>query len=395
MKNPPSKQLDDLLHELEIQLPFANPEITGITHNSSWVQPGFIFVAIRGAKSDGHNFIPQALERGAVVIVGEGFDWTLKSPVPYLHVENARQALGDLSSAFYDHPSRELEVVGITGTDGKTTTAWLTHHLLKSAGIKTGLLSTVGYKLADDVLHHFPAHFTTPESPEVQRLLREMVDAGCQAAVLEVSSHALQLERVRGVHFEVGVFTNLTPEHLDFHGDMQSYFDVKKQLLERSRLGIVNADNEWTAQMYQRHVTIHNFSLNGSANWAAHNIQEQSNGLEFDFYNPAHQLNQAFLPMIGSFNVSNALAAMAAARHLNIPLEVLIKHLSSFAGVPGRMQMVQQSKPEQSPRVIVDFAHTAPALEKALLALRPTTTGRLIVVIGAAGGIRDPQKRAP
>lgn len=417
------KLLNELLYGLEITLPFTNPEITGITHNSSWVQPGFIFVAIRGAKSDGHDYIPQALERGALVIVGEDFDWTLESPVPYLHVENARQALGDLSSAFYDHPSRELEVVGITGTDGKTTTAWMTHHLLKSAGIKTGLLSTVGYKLADDVLHHFPAHFTTPESPEVQRLLREMVDAGCTAAVLEVSSHALALERVREVRFEVGIFTNLTPEHLDFHGDMQSYFDVKKQLLERAKFGIVNADNEWTARLnipssnpfeigietdqQSLKTQVETFGIEKSAHWIGKNIKETRYGIEFDV-DWGGEVEHTILPMQGQFNVSNALAALAATNYIvywlyiagkaseeKINYQYSLSHLSSFAGVPGRMQMVQQSKPEQFPRVIVDFAHTAPALEKALLALRPTTTGKLIVVIGAAGGNRDPQKRAP
>jgi UDP-N-acetylmuramoyl-L-alanyl-D-glutamate--2,6-diaminopimelate ligase len=403
-------KLSELLVEIGLERELEkDPEITGITHNSKWVQPGFIFVAIRGAKSDGHDFIPQALERGAVVIVGEGFDWTLQSPVPYLHVENARHALGDLSSAFYDHPSRELEVVGITGTDGKTTTAWMTHHLLKSAGIKTGLLSTVGYKLADDVLHHFPAHFTTPESPEVQRLLREMVDAGCEAAVLEVSSHALQLERVRGIQFGVGVFTNLTPEHLDFHHTMEEYFKTKATLFDHSNHFISNADNEWTARLDSdeffstRANKRANKRTKTRANWQAENIVQKPSGLEFNV-TAFEESFSAQLPMIGDFNVQNTLAALAATHTiLYTPgqyqsdsiemLEVLIHNLSSFAGVPGRMQMVQHNK--QSPRVVVDFAHTAPALEKALLALRPTTTGKLIVVIGAAGGNRDPQKRAP
>lgn len=388
--------LSKLVLELELDLPFMDPEITGITHNSSWVEPGYIFVAIRGAKSDGHKFIGQALERGAVAIVGEGFDSTLESPVPYLQVENARQALADLSSIFYSHPSRELKVVGITGTDGKTTTAWLTHHLLSSAGIKTGLLSTVGYKLADDTLHHFPAHFTTPEAPEVQRLLREMVTAGCEAAVLEISSHALALERVRGVQFEVGVFTNLTPEHLDFHGDMQNYFDTKKSLLERSEFGIVNADNEWTAKLSEKYDS---FGLSEHVDWRATEVQQTPQGLTFriEFGNEGRTV---FLPMIGDFNVSNALAAVAATSPLlrwfvgdQFPRLLGPNELSNFPGVPGRMQMVTSNS--SSPRVIVDFAHTPPSLEKALQALKPTTRGRLIVVLGSAGGPRDPAKRAP
>jgi len=379
--------------ELELDLPFSDPEITGITHNSSWVEPGYIFVAIRGAKSDGHSFIGQALERGAVAIVGEGSDLALDLPLPYLHVENAREALADLSSALYSHPSRELKVVGITGTDGKTTTAWLTHHLLSSAGIKTGLLSTVGYKLADDALHHFPAHFTTPEAPEVQRLLREMVTAGCQAAVLEVSSHALALERVRGVQFEVGVFTNLTPEHLDFHGSMESYFAEKRKLIDRSRLGIVNADNGWTVRLHDPNGATETFALEHKANWKAEKVSELPGGLEFEFSAPDGRTRSATLPMIGDFNVYNALAAMASAYALNVPLEQILSSLSSFPGVPGRMQIV--SSDSSFPRVIVDFAHTPPSLEKALQALKPTTRGRLIVVLGSAGGPRDPGKRAP
>ncbi len=388
--------LSKLLQEIGLEQSGKDVEITGITHNSSWVEPGYIFVAIRGAKSDGHSFIPQALERGAVAIVGEGVGETLESPVPYLHVENARQALADLSSIFYSHPSRELKVVGITGTDGKTTTAWLTHHLLSSVGIKTGLLSTVGYKLADDTLHHFPAHFTTPEAPEVQRLLREMVMAGCEAAVLEVSSHALALERVRGVQFEVGVFTNLTPEHLDFHGDMQNYFDVKKSLLERSEFGITNADNEWTAKLSKKYDS---FGLSEHVDWRATEVQQTPEGLTFriEF---SSESQSVVLPMIGDFNVGNALAAVAATSSIlfwfagdQSPILPSLNELSSFQGVPGRMQMVTSNS--SSPRVIVDFAHTPPALEKALQALKPTTRGRLIVVLGSAGGPRDPAKRAP
>ena len=388
--------LSKILQAAGLEWAGGDVEIVGITHNSSWVEPGYIFVAIRGAKSDGHAFIPQALERGAVAIVGEGVGETLELPVPYLHVENARQALADLSSARYSHPSRELKVVGITGTDGKTTTAWLTHHLLSSAGIKTGLLSTVGYKLADDSLHHFPAHFTTPEAPEVQRLLREMVTAGCTAAVLEVSSHALALERVRGVQFEVGVFTNLTPEHLNFHGDMQNYFDTKKSLLEHSEFGIINADNEWTAKLSEKYDS---FGLSDQADWRATEVQQTPQGLTFKIEFGSESQSVA-LPMIGDFNVGNALAAVAATSPIlrwfggdQFPRLPGPNELSNFPGVPGRMQMVSSNS--AFPRVIVDFAHTPPSLEKALQALKPTTRGCLIVVVGSAGGSRDPGKRAP
>ena len=208
-------QLADLCAALDLaasfQTPAAhNPEVLGVTHNAAWVQPGWAFVAIRGARVDGHAFAAQAAERGAAVMVGEGWIRPEPCPLPYLTVPNARTALADLAAVLEGQPSRELKVVGVTGTDGKTTTSWLTRHLLRAAGLPTGLLSTVGYELPDGELRHFPAHFTTPEAPQVQATLREMVAAGGAALVLEASSHALALDRVRGVPWAVAVWTHLS-----------------------------------------------------------------------------------------------------------------------------------------------------------------------------------------
>ena len=389
-------RLAALCAALDLPAPVADPEITGVSHNAAWVTPGAAFVAIRGAKVDGHRFAAQAAEQGAAAIFGEGWLLPGPCPLPYVKVPNARAALADLAAALEDWPSRELKVVGVTGTDGKTTTSWLTTHLLRSAGLSTGLLSTVGYQLGDGATRHFPAHFTTPESPQVQATLRQLVSSGAQAAVLEASSHALALERVRAVAWDVAIWTHLSREHLDFHGDMEGYFAEKRKLIERAPFAVLNADDPWTERLkLGPHVT---YSESGrAADWQAQRIEEQPGGLAFEVVSPAGTF-AAFLPMIGRFNVGNALAAMAAAHRLGASAEQLASGLASFGGVPGRMELVPSPlspAPALGPRVIVDFAHTPPSLEKALGTLRTTTRGQLIVVIGAAGGPRDPGKRGP
>lgn len=371
----------------------AGPEVTGITHNAAWAKPGWAFVAIRGAKFDGHNFIEQARERGAVAVLGEGLKEGQHSSLPYLPVTDARRALAEAAATLYAHPSRKLKVVGVTGTDGKTTTAWLTRHLLRAGRLSTGLLSTVGYELGDGELRHFPAHFTTPEAPQVQQILREMVTEGADAAVLEASSHALALERVQGIAWDVAVWTQLTREHLDFHGSVEEYFAEKRKLIERAPFAVLNADDPWTDKLRGLAPRETTYSIQGiQADWQAHDIQEEAAGLRFRVTSPLGEL-PAYLPMIGRFNVANALAAMAAAAALGAQAEQLLSGLSSFRGVLGRMELLPST--ESQPRVIVDFAHTPPSLEKALSTLRATTSGDLWVVLGSAGGQRDPSKRAP
>lgn len=368
-------------------------EARGVTHNAAWAQPGFVFVAIRGARFDGHTFLPEVAARGAVAVLGEGLPDGLTSPLPYLTVPDARAALADAAAALAGHPSRELKVVGVTGTDGKTTTSWLTRHLLREAGLPTGLLSTVGYELPDGELQHFPAHFTTPEAPQVQHTLREMLDAGAGAAVLEASSHALALDRVRGVAWDVAVWTHLSAEHLDFHGTLERYFADKRRLVERAPFAVLNVDDPWTAQLRGIAPQETTYSAeNQHADWRATEVEERATGLHFHVTSPRGEFD-ARLPMIGRFNVANALAGLAAAAHLGATVAQLIAGLASFRGVPGRMELVPGG--ETAPRVIVDFAHTPPSLEKALSTLRATTPGQLWVLIGSAGGPRDPGKRAP
>ena len=381
-------KLSDLSFALGLPRPEAvlDPEVSGVTHNAAWVEPGFVFVAIRGARFDGHAFIPQAVAAGAVAVVGEGFEDEVD--VPYLVIPEARAALADIAALVEGRPSEALNVVGVTGTDGKTTTSWLTLHLLRAAGLRTGMLSTVGYQLPDGALRHFPAHFTTPEAPQVQATLREVLDAGGEAVVLEASSHALALDRVRAVDWDVAVWTHLTREHLDFHGSVEAYFAEKRKLVERARFSVLNADDPWTEHLkLGEHVT---YGVDSPADWWATDIEEVAGGLRFQVHGPDGGFD-AELPMIGRFNLHNALAACAAAARLGATLEQLREGLRTFQGVPGRMQIVAPSPV----RVVVDFAHTPPSLEKALGALRGTTLGRLIVVLGSAGGPRDPGKRAP
>lgn len=371
----------------------AGVEVTGVTHQADWARPGDAFVAIRGTKVDGHGFIGQAVERGAVAVLGEGLPEGTDSPVPYVVVPAARAALADAAAELAGHPSRSLQVLGVTGTDGKTTTSCLARHLLRHAARATGLLSTIGYELPDGILRQPPTHFTTPEAPQVQQILADQVAAGAESVVVESSSHALALDRVRAVDFDVAVWTNLTGEHLDFHGSMEGYFADKAKLVQRARFAVLNADDPWTEQLVPMAADHTTYSADGGdADWTASDIVEGPDDLRFTVRTPVGEA-QAVLPMIGRFNVANALAALAGVHALGVDLATLIGGLATFAGVPGRMEMVERGEGE--PRVIVDFAHTAPSLEKALATVRVTTQGRLWVVLGSAGGPRDPSKRAP
>lgn len=369
-------------------------EVTNVSHNADWVSPDGAYVAIRGARADGHIFIPEALSNDAVVVIGEGLGADDECDVPYLRVADARAALADAATALEGYPSHDFNAIGVTGTDGKTTTTWLVRHLHRSTGLPTGLLSTVGYELPDGELEQFPAHFTTPEAPEVQRILAEERDAGAHTVVVEASSHALAMSRLRGVQWDTAVWTNLTAEHLDFHGTIEEYFEAKATLVREARFAVLNADDPWIDRL--RGVASAGewtYSAAGAdADWVASGIEDDERGIRFTVDSPLGSF-PVTLPMIGRFNVSNALAALAAAARTGLRIPELVAGLESFPGVPGRMELVPGTP--EDPRVIVDFAHTPPSLEKALTTVRATTTGELWVVIGSAGGPRDPYKRAP
>lgn len=384
--------LPELLAEA-LGRPFALPAVpvTGVAQDHRKVTAGSLFVARRGARFDGHRYMRLAIDAGAVAVVGSRdvgpvLPWRA---TPYVRVEDDRLAVARLAAAFHRHPSRDLATLGVTGTDGKTTVSFLLHHLLSSVDDPCGLISTAAVRSADAQLP-VEGHFTTPEATEVQAYLARFRDDGCSRAVLESSSHALASHRLEGVEYDVGVWTNLTPEHLDFHGSMEGYRNAKLELVRRSATAVLNADDphfEAFAQAAAGKVV--SYGLSEGANWRAEDIEESPEGLSFALLADGRRLKAA-LPMIGSFNVHNALAALAAASSCGKGLEFLLERLARFPGVPGRMQKVQ-SEPFT---VVVDFAHTPPALEKALAVLRPVTRGRLIVVLGAAGE-RDPGKRRP
>ncbi|GGM95112.1 UDP-N-acetylmuramyl-tripeptide synthetase [Thermus composti] len=358
----------------------------GITLDSRRVAPGFVFVAVPGVPLphrkplDGHDFIEDALRRGAIAVVGER---PLALPVPYLRVADSRQALAELARRFYGNPDQKLTLLGVTGSKGKSTTASLLHHLLWEGGVGAALLSTVGLRLGRERRPPL-GHFTTPEAPEVYAFLREAVDLGLEAAVLEVSSHALALKRVEGLSYRVGVFVSFYPDdHLDLHGTPEAYFQAKALLVERSELAVLNTALPHLDQLRGRPHLL--FGPGGEV-WAE-GVREKEEGLAFTLHTPWGK-GEAFLPMLGAYNVENALAALAAALALELPLEGLLEALGRFPGVPGRMEVVQQAPF----RLVIDFAHTGKSLEEALRTLRRTTPGRLLLVVGAAGE-RDPRRR--
>ncbi len=358
-------------------------EVRGVTHDSRRVEPGFVFVALPGRRFDGHRFVADAVARGALAVVGAE---PLELTVPYLRLaaSELRPALARLAARFYGRPSRQLWIAGVTGTDGKTTTSFLLRHLLAASGLAAGMIGTVGYDVGAGLV--LPQdHFTTPEAPEVQGLLAEMTRGGLKHAVLEASSHALAQHRLDEVEFDLAVWTHLSPEHLDFHGDMEGYFAAKAKLVERARLAVLNRDCPYARRLDQRP----HLSYGAGGDFEISELLEEGAGLRFAFTSPAGRY-QAFLPMLGRYNAENALAAVAAAHAAGVAVGEAAQALASFAGVPGRMQIIQT----EPFRVVVDFAHTPKGLSATLSALRPTTAGRLIVVIGSAGE-RDPGKRAP
>ena len=362
--------------------------VTGVAYDSRAVTPGQVFVALKGQYTDGTSFIRQAIERGAAAVVSEEAapDGV---PIPWAIVEDARLALAVLAATFYRHPSREMRVIGITGTNGKTTTAYLVASIFDAARIRCGILGTVGYRIGDEVRE---ATRTTPEAPEVQALLREMVGRQCGACAMEVSSHALSLRRADGITFAAGIFTNLTRDHLDFHADMDDYFRAKRRLFEmlpRDAPSLVNLDDPRGASLVEvggRPVT---YAINRPADVTPGPLSFSLNGLSFDVRTPRGALHVTS-KLVGRPNVYNILAAVSAATALDVPFDAIERGLQSLDGVPGRFQVVSDAKDEVT--VVVDYAHTDDALRNLLETARPLAPGRLITVFGC-GGDRDRTKR--
>ncbi len=373
-------------------------EITGIEYDSRRVTPGNLFVAIKGEKSDGHLYIPQALKRGAAAVVcqlprdslpREEGGTSPPGGVAHILVPDTREALAMLSAAFYSHPQKDLEVFGITGTNGKTTTAFLLKSILEGAGERVGLLTTVGYSWGEESM---VATHTTPESKDLQEILWKMKGVGVTKVAMEVSSHSLEMKRTCGVDFRGAVFTNLTQDHLDFHKDMDSYFKAKLKLfegLEASSFAVLNSDDPRSTEILKvlqvHHLT---YGLKGSSQISASEIKLSHQGTSFVLSTPRWR-EKVSLQLLGEFNIYNALAAAGVAYSLDYPGEQIAFGLGSLKNVPGRAERVDCG---QVFTVLVDYAHTPEALRGIIKLARSVCKRRIITVFGC-GGDRDRAKR--
>lgn len=370
-------------------------DITGIAYDSRRVMPGHMFVALRGERTDGHQFVEAAIDRGASAVMLEE-DGGLNPRATRIKVTNTRRTMAMASAQFYRHPSQRIKVVGVTGTNGKTTTAYMIREILRVAGLTPGMMGTVKYEIGD---REIPAGRTTPESVEVQDMMSQMLRAGCQSVAMEVSSHALDQHRVAGVDFDVAVFTNLSPEHLDYHLTMDNYFESKAKLfsalgtMRKSGRAVVNADSEHGRDLIRRlggDPAVISYGIAGGATVCAEDVRVSGDGSYFVVVTPKGRI-PILLPCLGRHNVSNALAAIAAALALGVELGAIEEALAHLPPVPGRLERIPV---HHFCRVYVDYAHTAEALRNVLITLGELTRGRLIVVFGC-GGDRDKSKRMP
>ena len=366
-------------------------EITSIACDSRKAAPGTLFVAIRGTAQDGHGFIPQAIAAGAAAVMAEAAP-APDCPLPWVHVAGTRRALAAVAAAFYGRPASALLSAAVTGTNGKTTTAFLIHHLLNAAHVRCGLIGTMFYDLGGE---QAPATHTTPESLEMQQLMAAMRDHGCRAVSMEVSSHALHQERVAGIDFDAAVFTNLTQDHLDYHGTMEEYFRAKCLLFDgvaaSSGRMIVNADDSWGRKIILKHEEtkrLVKYGLGVGCDFRASNVRYDMTGTTFEL----EARGRSFLartPLIGDFNVYNTLAALAAANALDVNLREAVQNMKNAPQVPGRLERVSEGT---RAHVYVDYAHTPDGIVNALRTVRGLKPRRVITVFGC-GGDRDRTKR--
>ncbi len=370
-------------------------DIAGLTSDSRLVEPGFIFVCIKGFKTNGHRYIQQALERGAKAIVGEEEIELDSEDITKVRVEDSRRALALLSNEFYDHPSEELKLIGVTGTNGKTTTTYITRAILEQAGFKTALTGTIGYYVGDE---HREAYLTTPESLELQGMMRKAVEGGCDYFVVEVSSHSLELKRVVGCEFETAVFTNLTLEHLELHGTMERYLEAKATLFRQlgqgsrdksSKRAVINSDDPHSNYLLsQTRVPIITYGLEKQVDIKGEIIRRELRGTAFKVDTPYGDI-ELKLGMPDDFNVYNCLAAIGVALSQNIDLDTIKEGINNFSSVPGRFEFIDYG---QDFDVIVDYAHNPDGLEKVLSLISRFAPRRIITVFGCAGE-RDRSKR--
>lgn len=379
-------KLAELLKDIEVRELCAPPEleISDVAYDSRQAREGGVFVAIRGFESDGHRYIPQAVANGAACVICE------EKPlldVPYVIVADSRLALAIASKNLFGNPGGEMAIIGVTGTNGKTTTTYLIKHLLEQKkGATVGLIGTNGNMIGSEFLH---TERTTPESYELQKLLREMADAGCTHVVMEVSSHSLVLNRVAGLRFAVGIFTNLTQDHLDFHKTMDEYARAKSLLFSMCDAAVINLDDEWSGFMLERcKCPALTFSEGERGDLTASGIGLSASGVKFKARYRG-ETEDVKLGIPGLFSVYNALGVMGAGLSLGISLHDCADSLASAKGVKGRVEVVPT---DGDYTILIDYAHTPDALENVLKSMRRVTKGRLVALFGC-GGDRDRTKR--
>jgi UDP-N-acetylmuramoyl-L-alanyl-D-glutamate--2,6-diaminopimelate ligase len=359
--------------------------VAGIAHDSHQAGPGVVFFCVPGASADGHDFAAEAVARGASALVVER---SLGLDVPEVVVDSARAALARAAARFYGDPSHALDVAGITGTNGKTTTGWILREILEADGRRCGLLGTI--KEIVGGAERLP-HLTTPAAIDLQHDLRQMADAGDAACVMELSSHGLAQSRCDEVRFKAAVFTNLSRDHLDFHDSMSEYFETKRRLfLTEPEIPVVNADDPYGRSLAQERPRTATFALERPADYRARDLRRGPEGSRF-VIEESEGTVEATLPIPGRHNVENALAAYATARRLGVPRDVAVSTLASIRAIPGRFQRVDE---EQAFAVVVDFAHNPGGLEQTLRTARELTSAGLTCVFGCVGG-RDPGMRSP
>ena len=368
-------------------------DITALCYDSRRAQRGSLFFAVRGEKVDGSAFVEQAVAAGAEAVVSEATE--LPARATNIVVQNAREAMADIAAEFFQNPARHMKIAGVTGTNGKTTTAFLLRHVCEAAMLRCGLLGTVHYQIGERIL---PAARTTPESLDVHDLLWQMRSAGCKAAAMEVSSHALMQARVRGVEFDTAIFTNLSQDHLDYHLTMEAYFEAKARLFSglaaqsrKKGTAVLNIDDRHGALLANRfanEIPVVTYGVGVKADFRASNVRIDFNGTSYQLdANGRSYLVR--LPLIGHFNVLNSLAAIAGANAMGVDVRTAVLSLANAPAVPGRLEAVPA---QRQFKVFVDYAHTDDALKNVLNTCRELNPARLIVVFGC-GGNRDKTKR--
>lgn len=384
-------KLNELIRNLDVVkiIGDLDLEINGIVYDSRKVEKNYIFVCISGAKADGHQYVKEAVKKGASALIVEK-DIENIQDATVIKVPDSRRALAAISVNFYKNPTQDMSVIGVTGTNGKTTITYLIQNILETNGVHCGLIGTISCKFLDKI---YPVKNTTPESLELQKLFREMVNLGVNACAMEVSSHALEMSRVEGIQYKIGVFTNLTREHLDFHGNLENYKNAKKKLFYKTSLAnIINVDDscgkEIAAEIKSLPVSLLTYGIDQKADIYAENVRVFSKGTKFTLITPNFSGDIIFRTP-GVFSVYNCLAAAAICFELGFDFEQIKQGLESIHGVPGRFELVQDIGQHT---VIVDYAHTPDALENVLNAIQEFARGKIITVFGC-GGDRDKTKR--